>query len=165
MQLLISDANILIDMEEGGLLDLMFLLPYQFKVPDVVLDEELEEMAGRLRALSIQVGELDGDGMRHAIELSGKHKKVSRYDCIGLALAKQECCPLLTGDRALRAAASQEAVVVKGTVWLMEQLVVLGKLSVTEAEASIVRMREKGRRLPWEQIALMLSSIENTGHV
>ena len=53
MQLLISDANILIDMEEGGLLDLMFLLPYQFKVPDVVLDEELEEMAGRLRALSI----------------------------------------------------------------------------------------------------------------
>lgn len=165
MQLLISDANILIDMEEGGLLDLMFSLPYQFKVPDVVLDEELEEMADRLRGLNVQVGELDGNWMRHAVELGDKHKKVSRYDCIGLALAKQERCPLLTGDLALRAAASQEAVVVKGTVWLVEQLIVLGKTSVSDAEISFSRMRDNGRRLPWDLIDLMLRTVRDAGHV
>ena len=164
MQLLISDANILIDMEAGGLLDLMFSLPYQFRVPDVILAEELAEMADRLQELNVQAGELDGHGMQYAIELIGRHKKVSRYDCMGLALAKQEGCPLLTGDRALRMAASQEAVEVKGSVWLMEQLIILGKLSVTGAEASMARMRENGRRLPWEKIADMLRMLRETGH-
>ena len=36
MRLLVSDANIFIDMEEGGLLELMFKLPYEFCVPDVL---------------------------------------------------------------------------------------------------------------------------------
>jgi hypothetical protein len=36
MQLLISDANILIDLEEGGLLEVFFRLPYQFSVPDIL---------------------------------------------------------------------------------------------------------------------------------
>lgn len=165
MQLLISDANILIDMEEGELLDLMFSLPYRFKVPDVVLEDELEEMAERLRGLKVLVGELDGDGMLHAIELADKHKKVSRYDCIGLALAKQESCPLLTGDLALRTAASQEAVVVKGTVWLVEQLIVLGRITVPDAEASFARMRDNGRRLPWDLIDVMLTAVRSAGHV
>lgn len=43
MQLLISDANILIDLEEGQLIELMFQLPYQFSIPDVLFEEELEE--------------------------------------------------------------------------------------------------------------------------
>ncbi|MFT5708399.1 MAG: hypothetical protein ACI9ES_002701, partial [Oceanospirillaceae bacterium] len=42
-QLLISDANILIDMEEGGLLEVMFQLPYDFATPDILFFEELEE--------------------------------------------------------------------------------------------------------------------------
>lgn len=43
MQLLISDANILIDLEEGELLNELFQLPYQFKVPDILFFEELED--------------------------------------------------------------------------------------------------------------------------
>ncbi|WP_206434421.1 hypothetical protein [Iodobacter ciconiae] len=41
MQLLISDANILIDMEEGGLLASMFSLNYEFLIPDILFYEEL----------------------------------------------------------------------------------------------------------------------------
>lgn len=37
--MLISDANILIDLEEGQLLELFFHLPYQFKVPDILFEE------------------------------------------------------------------------------------------------------------------------------
>lgn len=43
MQLLISDANILIDLEEGEILDIFFQLPYQFSVPDILFFEELED--------------------------------------------------------------------------------------------------------------------------
>lgn len=42
MLLLTSDANILIDIEIGGLLAPMFSLDYRFAVPDVLFDEELE---------------------------------------------------------------------------------------------------------------------------
>ena len=41
--LLISDANILIDMEVGGLLEAIFRLDETFAVPDVLYSEELEE--------------------------------------------------------------------------------------------------------------------------
>jgi hypothetical protein len=42
MLLLISDANILIDMEVSGLLAPMFSMEYRFAVPDVLYVEELE---------------------------------------------------------------------------------------------------------------------------
>ena len=43
MQLLISDANILIDMDDSGLLSSLFKLPYEFVTPDVLFEEELKE--------------------------------------------------------------------------------------------------------------------------
>ena len=36
MRLLISDANILIDMEAGALMETLFRLPMQFGIPDPV---------------------------------------------------------------------------------------------------------------------------------
>lgn len=42
-QLLISDANILIDMEEGGLLEAMFQLPYDFATPDILFLKSLKK--------------------------------------------------------------------------------------------------------------------------
>lgn len=43
MLLLISDANILMDVEVGDLVAPMFSLGYQFAVPDVLYYEELLE--------------------------------------------------------------------------------------------------------------------------
>ena len=42
MRLLIIDANILIDLEEGQLLEQFFQLPYNFRVPDILFSDELE---------------------------------------------------------------------------------------------------------------------------
>ncbi|MFV3328184.1 hypothetical protein ACNFG0_17185 [Pseudomonas sp. NY15372] len=58
MQLLISDANILIDLEEGELLDELFRLPYQFTVPDILFFEELEAQHGHLLRRGLSLGEL-----------------------------------------------------------------------------------------------------------
>ena len=44
MRLLISDANILIDMEEGQLLTIVFKLPFEFVIPDLLFFDELEEL-------------------------------------------------------------------------------------------------------------------------
>ncbi|WP_290649300.1 hypothetical protein [Aquisalimonas sp.] len=41
MPLLIGDANVLIDMEVGGLLERMFALPHEFATPDALYADEL----------------------------------------------------------------------------------------------------------------------------
>ena len=44
MQLLISDANIFIDLLDGDILEPLFKLPFEFLTPDILYYEELEEL-------------------------------------------------------------------------------------------------------------------------
>ena len=69
MQVLISDANILIDMEVGGLLEPLFALPFQFKVADLLYYEELEEQHPHLPELGLQITGLSATSMTEASTL------------------------------------------------------------------------------------------------
>ncbi|MGI2120147.1 DUF3368 domain-containing protein [Shewanella oncorhynchi] len=148
-QLLISDANILIDMEEGGLLEVMFQLPYDFATPDILFFEELEEEHTHLLGLGLALKEVSSASMMYAMQLTGTYTQASRNDCFALALAKQEKCPLLTGDMALRKVAEKEAAIVKGTIWLVSQLVVHQQINTEQARLAYKQMQANGRRLPW----------------
>jgi hypothetical protein len=53
--LLISDANILIDMEAGALMDTLFQLPMQFGIPDLLYYEEIEPGSPELENLGLQI--------------------------------------------------------------------------------------------------------------
>lgn len=149
MQVLISDANILIDMEEGELIEEMFRLPYIFSIPDILFYEEMEEDHQNLIDLGLRLDELSGETMIYGLGLTEQYRKPSRNDCFALALAKQEECPLLTGDRDLRAAAENEAVVVMGTIWIVTQLVRHQLVEIGNARLAYAKMRDTGRRLPW----------------
>jgi len=151
MQVLISDANILIDLEEGLLLNQIFALPFVFKIPDVLFVEELSEQHGHLLELGLQLGELREDYMQEVFQLTQTYSQPSRNDCFALALAKQENCPLVTGDRNLRRAAEAEQVDVYGTLWLVERLVEHGIINKTQAHGAYERMEQHGRRLPWAE--------------
>lgn len=120
MQLLISDANILIDMEEGELITLFFNLPYEFCVPDVLYYEELEDQHAHLRELGLSLRELSAESLSQVAELKGKYTGPSTNDVFALLLAQQEGGPLLSGDKDLREAAKAESIEVRGTIWLVE---------------------------------------------
>lgn len=77
---------------------------------------------------------------------------------IALALAKQENCPLLTGDKALRKTANTEKVEVHGTLWLVKQLIIHKIITVNQAEVAFATMRADARRLPWNLVNKMLAS-------
>ena len=98
--LVISDANILIDMKCGGLLAPMFRLDYVFAVPDVLYEEELSENPPGLARLGLRQMELAAEGVRYveALAANPRAKGVGRNDLFALALARQEDCMLLTGD-------------------------------------------------------------------
>ncbi|WP_339724123.1 PIN domain-containing protein [uncultured Paraglaciecola sp.] len=159
MQVLISDANILIDIEEGELLEEMFKLPYIFSIPDILFYEEMEEEHEHLIGLGLRLDELSGQTLKYGIDLTQQYKKPSRNDCFALALAKQEKCPLLTGDRDLRIAAENEAVVVVGTIWLITQLVQHELITAELARIAYDKMKDAGRRLPWDKAELKLREL------
>ena len=115
MLLLISDANILIDMEAGELMEKLFQLPMQFAMPDILYWEEIEPGTPGLDALGLQILEVSGEYIDFAAALPAKYGKApSPNDYLALALAKQEGCPLLTGDQDLKVAAQAEDVTVMG---------------------------------------------------
>lgn len=155
----ISDANILIDVEAGGLMAPMFSLGYQFAVPDVLYFEELAEHHAHWRDIGLIVQSLSSEGVARVQALSQKYKRPSRNDLFALALAEQAQCPLLTGDAALRSAAEAERVVVKGTIWLVTEMVRKQCITDTVARVAYKTMQEQGRRLPWDMAEKMLKNM------
>lgn len=152
----ISDANILIDVEAGGLMAPMFSLGYQFAVPDVLYFEELAEHHAHWRGMGLLVKSLPAEGVARVQTLSQKYKHPSRNDLFALVLAEQEQCTLLTGDAALRLAAETERVEVKGTIWLVAEMLRQERITTVVARASFECMRESGRRLPWVFVERLL---------
>lgn len=160
MRLLISDANILIDLEEAQLTALLFQLPFRVMAPDLLFFDELAEQHGRLTEMGLELGELQPAAISETEFLVDRYPKPSRYDCLALALAKQERCPLVTGDRHLREAAILEKVPVVGTLWLVELMISHGLIGIAQARDAYKRMRISGRRLPWQEAEHRLRTIE-----
>ncbi len=159
MQLLVSDANILIDLEEGGLITAFFDLPFEFTVPDILFFEELEEQHAHLLDIGLVVRELSVNTMSYAFSLTQKARGPSRMDCFALALAKQESCPLLSGDKALRKLANNELIKTMGTIWIVGRLVEENLISKDEARSAYKKMKAAGSRLPWDTAEEELSKL------
>lgn len=163
MLLLISDANILIDMEAGALMDTLFQLPMQFAIPDILYWEEIEPGAPGLEQRGLRVLEVASQFVAYASGLSAKYGTgPSINDYLALALAKQQGCPLLTGDQALRRAAESEDVSVMGSVWLLRVMVENSLLDVDQALAALDMMRDRQRRLPWADAERVLNGLRAT---
>ena len=156
--LVISDANVLIDMECGDLVATMFELDYRFAVPDVLYEMELREHHPDLIALGLQVMELSSESVGYVETLAAdrRAKGVGRYDLFALALARQQDCLLLTGDALMRALARAEGRRVHGTLWLVGELLAAGRIRLPRARRSYAAMRRAGRRLPWTDVAEQL---------
>lgn len=162
MLLLISDANILIDMEAGELLEKLFQLPMQFAMPDILYWEEIEPGTPGLDELGLQILEVSGEYVDFAAALPAKYGVApSPNDYLALALAKQEGCPLLTGDQDLKIAAQAEDVAVMGTVWLLRTMVESQVLRVDDALAALGMMKVGKRRLPWAEAERILNGLRD----
>lgn len=168
MRLLISDANILIDMEAGALVETLFQLPMQFAIPDLLYYEEIEPDSPGLVALGLRVLAVRGDLVAYAQQLPGRYNplltaknghKPGHNDYLALVLAKQEGCTLLTGDANLRIVAHEEQVDVMGTIGLLSAMIRNRLLTVDEALEALDRMKSAKRRLPWSEAEKVLSAL------
>jgi predicted nucleic acid-binding protein len=148
----VTDTNVWIDLDIGGLTDLIFRLPLNLQAPDVIV-AELERPDGTtLAGRGLQVRELTGSQALEVVRLARRYIRPSRSDLFALVLARSQGATLLTGDRHLRSAAESEGVKVHGTLWLIDELVGAGLLEKREAIERLSRMVRAGRRLPAEEV-------------
>lgn len=157
-KLLISDANVIIDMEAGGLIKQMFRLDYEFAVPDVLYETELKENHANLPKLGLKRLELQPEAVAYTVDLGAKYKKPGRIDLMALALAKQERCRLLTGDQALREAGKAEGMEVVGTIWLVGEMLRANIITRKDAHGAYHKMKTSDRRLPWSEVEKQLQA-------
>ena len=99
MLLLVSDANVLIDVEVGNLTSLIFHLPYEFAVPDVLFETELGERHGHLLLAGLKIKILSPESVKRMETLREKYPLPGSKDLMALTLAVQEQCSLLTGEK------------------------------------------------------------------
>lgn len=157
--LLVSDANIFIDLEVAGLTRQLFLLPHEIVVPNTLYDQELKARHSHLPGLGLQLRVLSGDQVAQVVALQAKHSAPSITDLFALVLAKSLECPLATGDARLRRAAAAEGVELIGTLTLLEHMVTEGLISLERLGAAYQLMRDSRRRLPWAEVEAQLARL------
>ena len=160
--LVISDANVLLDMDAGGLLEPMFRLGLRFAAPDVLIARELQREEARLRDLGLRVLEVRSEGVKYMETLAADaaSRGVGRLDLFAVALCRQENGTLLTGDARLRVLAERESLEVHGTLWLVDTLIAARRIRAPRVRRSYAAMREVGRRLPWDEVERQIRKYE-----
>ena len=122
----VQDANIFIDLESMGVLDLWFLLGYETITSTFVVDEldagrHTETLSyiesGQVTAMNLELDEFYG--LYEELEDTG----VSPTDASVLYIAIQHDAILLTGDKALRYNSEIRDIECHGSLWILTELV------------------------------------------
>ncbi|MEN8217744.1 MAG: DUF3368 domain-containing protein [Pseudomonadota bacterium] len=119
MEILTSDTSVLIDLERGNFLEVVFRLSFEFVVPDLLYKRELRDYNGpELLALGLKIAHLDPSGMALALRYKAQEPHLSLPDSFALALAKRKNSILLAGDGKLRDMAKLKEKMCKLDIYL-----------------------------------------------
>lgn len=156
--ILVSDTSVLIDLERGSFLEVMFALPYEFAVPDVLYHREMKgDLGDRLVKLGLRIEEVSKDGVATALKYRSERRSLSVPDSFALALAKERAWTLLTGDGDLRDLANGENVGCHGVLWLLDRMEEAGLPGLQALHDGLTALAGHQRcRLPRREITVRL---------
>lgn len=154
-----SDTNIWIDFYEIDHLDHPFRLEYEYYISKNAFFDEMvksDEMREELVRRGLKLADVTEDEFIQARTYGEKYRRLSTYDTIALSIAKARGWILLTGDKFLRDAATEEMVECHGVIWIYDELKENGKLSTDEFHMAIDELIcavENGQcRLPMDEL-------------
>jgi predicted nucleic acid-binding protein len=164
MRIAISDASILIDLANVGLLETLAKLPFDFIVTDFILNEITrmdQKMAidglrerGTLRILAASQGEIEQIGA-----LSQAARNLSIPDCSVLVLARINKALILSNDSRIRHHAKESKLECHGTIWILRQFVHRRKVRAKDALDYLSRLMSANPRLPKAECAALMQEL------
>lgn len=157
-----SDTNIWIDYSTLGILEIPFKSAHIFCMSRDAIQDELLSPPGLNSALcnlGLKIVDFDLEEFYIAEHYQSTYPRLSRYDSLAMAIAKQRSWLLLSGDGALRKAAQIEKIEVKGTLWLLDDLLRNGIVEYTQYQEILRNIQEHNGhsiRLPAAEITARL---------
>ena len=159
-KIVVNDTNVFIDLYEVGLLEEFFSLPWEVHTTDFVMlelqREGQHETVARYRADKrlvvpvlepkelMEIGDIFQQNMNRT--------NLSFTDCSVWYYAKVNKYILLTGDRKLRKASTNDDVEVRGVIYVFDCLVGSGIVPHQIAMKKLQRLYSINPRLPKEEI-------------
>ncbi len=165
MQLAISDANILVDLVDVGLLEQATRLPIQLVVPDIVLNEVTRPAQIAVIELLVSRGELtvlqaNAEQIAMIADLSSELRALSIPDCAVLILGQMNRATILTNDSHVRRYALKVNLECHGTLWLLRRLAESGLASRGHVRAGLERLKVINPRLPRHELDILLKQLQ-----
>ncbi len=155
MKIIVSDANILIDLANLNLLQKFVELDFEFHTNDFIINEiKNPEQSPKIDKLveskKIFVAETKVDEYGEILDLQTKNLSVS--DCSVLYYTKKINGLLLTGDKNLRKTANKKKIEIRGIFFIFDELVKAEMLTYKNAIVKIKLLQKINNRLPQNEI-------------
>ncbi len=152
LPLLVTDTNIWIDLDNGGLLSEAAQLSYQFCVPGLaIIDELLQPGWPAIESLGVTALELEVEEIQALPALRLKYRSLSLIDLAAYLLAKRQRAMLLTGDSHLRKLGLESGLTVHGILWLLDELLACQTIDYLRAANALQSILDGGARLPEDE--------------
>jgi rRNA-processing protein FCF1 len=153
MEFVVNDTNIFFDLINADLLDVFFKLELTVYTTDFIIAEIeepiQEELIGQfIREEKLIVDSLNIDELEDLATLQGANNGLSIEDCSVWYYSKQNKYTLITGDSLLRKCASRDGVVVKGILFILDELVRNELIDSSLAADKLELLLNIGSRLP-----------------
>lgn len=161
-EIVIKDACILFDLVDLGLLQSFFLLEVQaYTTPQVIAEITDEEQWLEISAI-INNGSLkiDNEGDLSTISnIYDKYPGLSLPDSSVLELALRKRAIIYSSDGSLRKISVKNELVVRGILWIIEALYVIGVLTKEEAVDKLNLYESINQRSPLAEIKKLITKI------
>lgn len=152
--LLISDANIFIDLEKTDLLKHFDRLGIAIATSDFVYNELNSEQRSIVTTLNIKIYTMDGDEFMEfftAFTALGL-KKLSSQDYSIFYYAKKHSGEVLSNDKRLRTYATKKSIPIKGLFYILDEMVDRECVTPRTMVEKLVQLKEINKRLPIDEI-------------
>lgn len=168
MEIIVNDTNIFIDLHSIGLLSALCDLPYDVRTVDFVVNEindkaQTESLAKLIGEGKIKVESFNIDELAEIIEEhSGISGNLSIPYCSVCYYARKHSATLLTGDRQLRKYAECNNVIVRGVIFIFDELVAQNIIDAGTAAKKLRELTNINVRLPKSEIEKRIKKWSNT---
>jgi predicted nucleic acid-binding protein len=162
MQLICSDTNIWLDFEKLKRIDWPFRLDCTYIMSAMAIDDEVlspADLSEKLISAGLMAVDMTDDELALLEQYTARHRRISTYDAIAMAISKGRGIILLTGDKALKNAANAEGIEVHGLLWIIDQLLEADLITASEHNVCMIDLKNNpsGRfRLPAGEIELRI---------
>ncbi len=147
MRVVVNDANILIDLIKLKMLPQFFSMGCSFYTSDLILEELHQEQQQELQLYidnrNLVVMTFDTDELILIGELQSEKPQLSVQDCSAIFCALKVNGELLTSDNTLRKFAASRKMLVRGHLWVFDQLVEQRIITGSHAVAKLKILTEE----------------------